>query len=70
MRFVVLMIGTDASYDGRKLDPRCNIDMEKMSVAYFSDINLGVGLWTGSVGLWFCVSVGFGVGLRCRSSGC
>ncbi len=52
MRFVVLMIGTDASYDGRKLDPRCNIDMKKMSVAYFSDINLGVGL-----GLWVSVWV-------------
>ena len=64
MRFVVLMIGTDASYDGRKLDPRCNIDMEKMSVAYFSDINIGVGL-----GLWVSVWV-LDVGAAAADSMC
>ena len=57
MSFVVLMIGTDASYDGRRLDPRCNIDMEQMSVSYFSDINIGLSLGVGhDVGLWVCRS--------------
>ena len=64
MSFVVVMIviGTDASYDGRRLDPRCNIYiyMEKMDERR---ILLGHQSRSGSrCGSWY-VGLGLGLGM-------